>query len=112
MVAYAIKERAYKLDPLCWESYSGKPKHLKQYMDSRRTASIAAAQSELMGEGWFFDEDGEFREPGYEAPPDVVQELRTALKELVAATDDIYKNSAVLEAWNIANAVLNKYPEA
>lgn len=39
-----VKQAAYALDPECWVSYSGKPKEHKQWMDSRRTASLEAAQ--------------------------------------------------------------------
>ena len=46
-IAQAIKDRAYKIDPPCWKSYSGKDKRHKQRMDSRRTASLAQAEKEI-----------------------------------------------------------------
>ena len=39
----AIMQAAYKIDPECWISYSGKEKKFKQAMDRRRTAAIAEA---------------------------------------------------------------------
>lgn len=42
-----IMELAYKLDPECWISYSGKPKQFKQYIEIRRTAAIAEARKQL-----------------------------------------------------------------
>lgn len=43
----AVKDRAYKIDPPCWKSYSGKDKQYKQRMDSRRTASLTQARKEI-----------------------------------------------------------------
>lgn len=43
----AVKARAYVLDPECWVSYSGKPKHFKQVMDLRRTAALKNAKKEV-----------------------------------------------------------------
>ena len=40
------KELAYKLDPECWISYSGKPRKFKSYMDQRRLASLRRAAME------------------------------------------------------------------
>lgn len=45
-----VKQIAYKLDPECWASYSGKPKPYKQMMDIRRTASLQTAQAEYESE--------------------------------------------------------------
>lgn len=39
-----VKEFAYKLDPECWKSYSGKSKAFKQQMDARRQNSLDGAQ--------------------------------------------------------------------
>jgi hypothetical protein len=39
-----IKERAHSIDPECWVSYSGKPKHVKQAMDVRRLAALKQAK--------------------------------------------------------------------
>lgn len=44
-----VKEVAYKLDPGCWVSYSGKPRPFKQEMDLRRSASLAHAQKIVSG---------------------------------------------------------------
>lgn len=38
-----IKNIAYKLDPECWVSYSGKPIPHKRYMEGRRAASLELA---------------------------------------------------------------------
>jgi hypothetical protein len=38
-----VKQVAYKLDPECWVSYSGKPKNFKSYMETRRVASLKKA---------------------------------------------------------------------
>jgi hypothetical protein len=35
-----VKERAHRIDPECWVSYSGKPKHVKQAMDVRRLVAL------------------------------------------------------------------------
>ncbi len=35
-----VKERAHRIDPECWISYSGKPKEFKQQMDARRLAAL------------------------------------------------------------------------
>ena len=43
-----VKQAAYKLDPECWVSYSGKPKKFKSYMETRRVASLNKA-SALIG---------------------------------------------------------------
>jgi hypothetical protein len=40
----AVKQRAYELDPECWESYIGKPKEFKRAMDARRTAALRKAR--------------------------------------------------------------------
>lgn len=42
-----VKQRAYKIDPSAWESYSGKPKLIKQALDARRAAALEAAEKEL-----------------------------------------------------------------
>jgi len=42
-----IKQRAYKIDPECWVSYSGKPKSFKRYMDGRRTEALRKAEKEF-----------------------------------------------------------------
>ncbi|WP_186214549.1 hypothetical protein [Burkholderia gladioli] len=42
-----VKELAYKLDPECWVSYSGRPRKFKAYMDSRRTASLEEAERRI-----------------------------------------------------------------
>lgn len=39
-----VKQLAYKIDPECWVSYSGKPRKFKAYMDSRRTAALEEAE--------------------------------------------------------------------
>jgi hypothetical protein len=44
---HRLKEIAYKLDPECWVSYSGKPRSFKSHMDSRRTRSLRAAQDQF-----------------------------------------------------------------
>lgn len=64
-----IKHLAYKLDPECWQSYSGKDKPFKQAMDLRRTASMAKAQRIMEGrELW---PDGMFPEiPAPEPEPE------------------------------------------
>lgn len=41
-----VKEAAYKLDPECWVSYSGKPRHHKRVMEVRRWASLRQAFSD------------------------------------------------------------------
>ena len=41
-----VKEAAYKLDPECWVSYSGKPKVFKRAMEVRRVDSLTKAQNE------------------------------------------------------------------
>lgn len=40
-----VKEIAYKLDPKAWESYSGKAVDVKRLLESRRNASLEAAQN-------------------------------------------------------------------
>lgn len=45
-----VKERAYKIDPECWESYSGKPKPFKQAMEQRRQASLLKAEKQVREE--------------------------------------------------------------
>lgn len=40
-----VKEDAYRLDPECWVSYSGKPKAFKQSMEVRRVASLEKARA-------------------------------------------------------------------
>jgi hypothetical protein len=45
---FEVKQLAYKLEPECWVSYSGKPKHFKAAMDVRRTAALQNAERELM----------------------------------------------------------------
>lgn len=49
MTAYRqeVKELAYKLDPECWVSYSGKLKAHKQHMDYRRAKSLREAERRL-----------------------------------------------------------------
>lgn len=42
-----VKALAYKLDPDCWVSYSGRPPEVKRWMDRRRTASLALAEKQL-----------------------------------------------------------------
>ena len=44
------KDRAYRLDPEAWESYSGRPKAHKQHMEARRTASLIKAAAQLEDE--------------------------------------------------------------
>lgn len=44
---YEVKQLAYKLDPECWASYSGKPRKFKAYMDARRTASLEEAERKI-----------------------------------------------------------------
>lgn len=44
MATQEVKDLARKLDPGCWESYSGMPKSHKQAMDHRRTAALALAE--------------------------------------------------------------------
>lgn len=44
-----IKEAAYKLDPECWVSYSGKPRDFKRGMEVRRKASLEAARAAANG---------------------------------------------------------------
>lgn len=46
-----VKERAYKLDPECWTSYSGKPREFKRYIDHRRADSLRRAERLLIDEG-------------------------------------------------------------
>lgn len=41
-----VKERAYKIDPQAWASYSGAPKKIKQYWDGLRTGALKQAQRE------------------------------------------------------------------
>lgn len=48
----AVKDRAYKIDPPCWKSYSGRAKVYKQRMDARRTAALAQARKELITDLW------------------------------------------------------------
>ena len=38
-----VKDIAYKLDPECWVSYSGKPKEVKREMDWRRVDCLETA---------------------------------------------------------------------
>lgn len=40
-----VKEIAQKLDPKCWESYSGEQPSVKRLLENRRTASLEAVQS-------------------------------------------------------------------
>lgn len=42
-----IKNLAYRLDPKAWESYSGREKSHKQFMDIRRTRSLELAAQNL-----------------------------------------------------------------
>jgi hypothetical protein len=44
----SVKDQAYKLDPECWVSYSGKTRPYKQAMEVRRKASLEAA-ARLLG---------------------------------------------------------------
>lgn len=44
-----VKELAQTLDPECWVSYSGKPKHVKQYMEGRRVAALNQAREQIRG---------------------------------------------------------------
>lgn len=39
-----VKALAYKLDPPCWISYSGKSRDFKRAMDVRRTAALEKAR--------------------------------------------------------------------
>jgi hypothetical protein len=41
------KQRAYQIDPECWQSYSGKPKDFKQRIDKRRNAALKQAEKEI-----------------------------------------------------------------
>jgi len=45
-----VKDRAYKIDPEAWQSYSGKSKPEKQYIDGRRNLSLAAAARQIQDE--------------------------------------------------------------
>lgn len=40
-----VKDEAYKLDPECWVSYSGKPRDFKRAMDVRRLAALRKAEA-------------------------------------------------------------------
>ncbi len=55
-----VKDRAYTIDPACWLSYSGRPKNIKRYMDSRREAALILAQTQMREEGWVWTEEGHF----------------------------------------------------
>lgn len=39
-----VKVLAYKIDPACWRSYSGKPADFKRAADARRIAALESAQ--------------------------------------------------------------------
>jgi transcription elongation GreA/GreB family factor len=47
MSSQDVKELAYELDPLCWKSYSRKPKVFKQAMEARRVQSLREASQRL-----------------------------------------------------------------
>ena len=51
-----VKEKAYKIDPDCWESYSGKPKEVKREMDWRRQSCLEEASEGFENP---FEEDDE-----------------------------------------------------
>jgi hypothetical protein len=63
-VPQVIKDRAHKIDPQCWSSYSGWPPHKKRWLERRREAAINAAKLALMEEGWWWDDAGNFNPPG------------------------------------------------
>lgn len=42
-IPWKVKQIAYKIDPECWVSYSGKARAFKQQMDVRRTAALDKA---------------------------------------------------------------------
>jgi hypothetical protein len=44
MYSARVKALAYRIDPECWISYSGKPRSFKGLMDSRRNASLKIAE--------------------------------------------------------------------
>lgn len=46
-IEQAIKEAAYKLDPECWVSYSGKPIEFKRAMEVRRVSSMLKAKEQM-----------------------------------------------------------------
>lgn len=42
-----VKDRAYRIDPECWEPYSGMGRNHKAAMDYRRTASLMEAERDF-----------------------------------------------------------------
>lgn len=72
MADQEVKEIAYRLDPECWKSYSGKERAFKQRMEGRRTRSLSKAQD-------IFDRSSPQRETFEE-------EVRRRLDALEAAT--------------------------
>jgi hypothetical protein len=58
-----VKDRAYALNPAIWESYSGKPKKEKQFIEVQRKSFLDLAEKQLKHEGWYYDAYGWFCAP-------------------------------------------------
>lgn len=79
-----VKDIAYKLDPECWESYSGKPRAIKRAMDTRRTRALQEAERMYVPTETVQDEIAELRNEGVISPrvADLLEKFDDRLSKL------------------------------